>query len=408
VLAKKGNDSLKVINSLVSRNLRFSVRDKETRQSDCIKAIVSSMSGTGETSISYALFEQTALSAYFEYINGRLTFEEAEPRMSAYISIQKLLLSVKELYDNDIIIDCLRLDDTGVYVDVQSFPVIEYINKRLGQYYKINADVLNAAGFGAPQIRERFIGIGIRENLIQQNNIKPELPEAIYKPKDYRTVSDAIKDLEQLKPEYNVNEVGIRLSDISYKETALTSLLRDSDVLHNHIITETREKALKRFASLKPGQNFHDLDVNLIKDTYTQPERTQNSIYQRLEYDKPSGTVTNVRKAMWIHPELNRAVSIREAARLQTFPDSFVFVGSKDSQYQQIGNAVPPLMAKAIAEKLAEQLEACNTNINQGELTYSGFFHSGTAPTCNVQYTFKEHESRADCKEVSTQMWISV
>ncbi len=59
---------------------------------------------------------------------------------------------------------------------------------------------------------------------------------------------------------------------------------------------------------------------------------------------------------MWIHPTEDRAISVREAARLQTFPDSFVFCGSKDKQYQQVGNAVPPIMAKAIAKKLAAQL----------------------------------------------------
>lgn len=60
---------------------------------------------------------------------------------------------------------------------------------------------------------------------------------------------------------------------------------------------------------------------------------------------------------MWIHPTKNRAVSVREAARLQTFPDSFVFYGSKDQQYQQVGNAVPPIMARSIAEKLAKLLK---------------------------------------------------
>lgn len=85
--------------------------------------------------------------------------------------------------------------------------------------------------------------------------------------------------------------------------------------------------------------------------------RTQNTIYLRLNYDEPSGTVVNVRKSMWIHPTQDRAISVREAARLQTFPDSFVFCGSKDKQYQQVGNAVPPIMAKSIAEKLAQILE---------------------------------------------------
>ena len=73
-------------------------------------------------------------------------------------------------------------------------------------------------------------------------------------------------------------------------------------------------------------------------------------------YDLPSDTVVNVRKSMWIHPELNRAVSAREAARLQSFPDNYIFFGTKDSVYQQIGNAVPVVLACKIAVELKEQL----------------------------------------------------
>ena len=114
---------------------------------------------------------------------------------------------------------------------------------------------------------------------------------------------------------------------------------------------------MQRFKVLKQGQNFHALSEELKKNTYTDTTRTQNTIYLRLNYDEPSGTVVNVRKSMWIHPTQDRAVSIREAARLQSFPDSFIFIGTKDKQYQQVGNAVPPFMANAIAEKLAEQLK---------------------------------------------------
>mgnify|MGYP001517293353 FL=1 len=127
-------------------------------------------------------------------------------------------------------------------------------------------------------------------------------------------------------------------------------------MLFNHISTATRDTAQKRFEALKEGQNFHDLDSSL-KTTYSNAERTQNTIYMRLRYHEPSGTVVNVRKSMWIHPVLNRAISIREAARLQTFPDTFVFEGTKDSQYQQVGNAVPPILANAIAKSLLPILD---------------------------------------------------
>lgn len=170
----------------------------------------------------------------------------------------------------------------------------------------------------------------------------------------------------------------------------------------NHIATDTREVAKKRFEALQQGQNFHDLDLTLIEDTYTKPERTQNSIYLRLEYNRPSGTVTNVRKSMWIHPVLHRAISIREAARLQTFPDSFEFIGTKDSQYQQVGNAVPPMLAIAIATKVAQLLDACNLAVNeQGGITYGGLVNDRTAARDDVQNPIKEHSARDDRQEVS-------
>ncbi len=130
--------------------------------------------------------------------------------------------------------------------------------------------------------------------------------------------------------------------------------------MHNHIITKTRDIAMQRFKAIKPGENFHSLNVALKENTYTDTSRTQNTIYQRLRYNAPSGTVVNVRKSMWIHPVKDRAVSIREAARLQTFPDSFIFVGTKDSQYQQVGNAVPPMLAEAIANQLVKLLDGDN------------------------------------------------
>ena len=172
---------------------------------------------------------------------------------------------------------------------------------------------------------------------------------------DYKTVRDAISDIEDVDPVTNVaNDVGIELKTKSLK--GLAGELRDSERLYNHVITKTTPTAMERFKAIKQGENFHSLDESLKTNTYTDVSRTQNTIYLRLDYDEPSGTVVNVRKSMWIHPVKDRAVSIREAARLQTFPDSFIFCGTKDKQYQQVGNAVPPVLAKAIANKLCKYL----------------------------------------------------
>lgn len=186
---------------------------------------------------------------------------------------------------------------------------------------------------------------------------KIALPKGRFDEDEYRTVREAISDLEDVNPIFSLeeDENGI---NIAPKENLgeLATALRNSTVLYNHIITKTTDTAMERFRALKQGQNFHALDSALKTNTYTDASRTQNTIYLRLNYDEPSGTVVNVRKSMWIHPTLDRAISVREAARLQTFPDSFVFCGSKDKQYQQVGNAVPPIMAKSIAKKLAQTL----------------------------------------------------
>ena len=310
---------------------------------------------------SYRILEKEMLSYFLGYIEGSLTYTEAEPYMITFINIQRFLSNVKELIDNEIIIKELIMDDHGIFIEVQSITVIEYITKKLGKTYLIDDGILNAAWYGAPQLRERYIALGIRRDFAEEKKIKPLLPEAIYTLGNYRTVWDAIGDLEEIEPGYTISEQPIQLSE-SNIQTELKVELRNTNLLYNHVMTETRETALKRFAALKPGQNFHNLEKDLIENTYSKPERTQNSIYLRLRYDRPSGTVTNVRKSMWIHPVINRAISIREAARLQTFPDNFIFKGTKDSQYQQIGNAVPPMMAKAIAEKLAEVLEEKSVN----------------------------------------------
>lgn len=296
-----------------------------------------------------------AFDAIVQYYDGFLDAQEVQSEIEPAIMIQRMLSKAAEMYSNHLVVE--RFDcSSGLAAVIRSFAVFDYLKAILSSKpndYTITADVLCAANYGAPQKRMRFVVMGIKRSMSET----VKLPQGSFTEENYRTVRDAIADLEEVAPVKNIaDDVGIPLkmhSEIS----VLGEGLRDADVLKNHIITNTREIAMERFRALKQGQNFHALDDALKTNTYTDISRTQGTIYLRLDYDAPSGTVVNVRKSMWVHPTLDRAISVREAARLQTFPDSFVFCGSKDKQYQQVGNAVPPIMAKAIAKKLAMQLK---------------------------------------------------
>ena len=271
------------------------------------------------------------------------------------IMIQRMLSKAKEIHDNGIVVDSYDTSN-GISAVIRSFAVFDYIKGILEapeNGYVISSAVLCAADYGAPQKRMRFVVVGIQKIIASQI----ALPKGRFDEDEYRTVRDAIEDLEDVPPVFDLvdDENGIVIES---KDNLgeLAKSLRDSAILRNHIVTRTTETALERFRSLKQGENFHALSDELKENTYTDVSRTQNTIYLRLDYDEPSGTVVNVRKSMWIHPTLDRAISVREAARLQTFPDSFVFCGTKDKQYQQVGNAVPPIMAKSIAKKLANTL----------------------------------------------------
>ena len=304
-----------------------------------------------------ALRSYEAFSAIKQFFDEKLEADKLKDVIEPAIMIQRMLSKSKEIFDNHLVVDkCDYAENGDLVAYIKSYAVFDYLKALLGtdsNGYEINQDVLCAADFGAPQKRKRFIVIGIKKSLTDT----VQLPIGIFSEKYYRTVQDAIGDLQNVPTVTDVAEdIGTPLKkadDIS----ELGKSLRDTDTLFNHIITKTRETAMERFKAIKQGENFHSLNDSLKTNTYTDANRTQNTIYLRLAYNQPSGTVVNVRKSMWIHPELNRAISIREAARLQTFPDSFIFCGSKDKQYQQVGNAVPPIMAKAIAEKLADQLE---------------------------------------------------
>ncbi len=317
------------------------------------------------TSLYYSLIEASdtddhiiskskeACDAVLKYFSGECSINDVRRIIEPAIMIQRMLSRMKEIIDNNIVIDQISTDN-GIVVSIRTFAVFEYLSKILQSddyKYALKPDVICAADYGAPQKRMRFVIVGVKRSIANE----ALLPTPRFKPEEYLTVRHAIEDLENVAPVDDITQdYGMPVS--LPEEKGPLSKLRDSTTIWNHIITQTTPTALSRFKAIKQGENFHALSDDLKSNTYTDPARTQNTIYLRLNYDEPCGTVVNVRKSMWIHPVQDRAISVREAARLQTFPDSFIFCGTKDQQYQQVGNAVPPIMAKAIAKKVAKLL----------------------------------------------------
>lgn len=267
------------------------------------------------------------------------------------ISLQKALNTIKEIRNNRLIGKYSYSDDCKLCFNVNSYSVIDYVNAILGNDYIQKGDTICSEWFGVPQERRRYIILGIRKDCINGEDVKlPAAPQSY----EVRTVWDAIGDLQTYDAGYDADYPEIPYNNDNVGEYARD--MREGSVsVKNHITTKTTPVALERFKAIPQGKNFHSLSADL-KSTYSKPERTQNTIYLRLNETAPSGTVVNVRKSMWIHPRLHRAITVREAARLQSFPDKFEFMGTKDSQYQQVGNAVPPLLAKEIAYKVLENI----------------------------------------------------
>ncbi|HCT36405.1 MAG TPA: DNA cytosine methyltransferase [Firmicutes bacterium] len=297
-----------------------------------------------------------AIKKYFSAVETDKAARELCASIMPAIMMQRMFSKAKEILDNHIKVERYS-SENGLVAHVTSMTVIDYIKSILeasSNGYSITSGVLSATDFGAPQKRMRFVLIGIKSSIC--DDVK--LPTGTFTDANYRTVEDAIKDLEEIETatELSDGDNGFELPDAPKDISELGRLLRDSKNLCNHVSTATTPEALERFMAIRQGENFHSLPSEL-KTTYFDAERTQNTIYLRLKYDEPSGTVVNVRKSMWIHPVKNRALSIREAARLQTFPDSFVFCGNKNSQYQQVGNAVPPMLARAVADHIYKYLD---------------------------------------------------
>ena len=231
----------------------------------------------------------------------------------------------------------------GILETEKKFFIKQLIEKMEKIGYSITSGILNAVDFGVPQKRARCFVIGC----LGKKSFEFPDPGT----KSPVTVKEAISDLPLLSN-------GASECYLEYPSDACDlyakSLRSDSSGCHNHLVTYNNSIVIERYKHITQGGNWEDIPEELMM-TYADKTRCHTDIYKRLLYDAPSIVIGNYRKNMLIHPTQDRGLSVREAARLQSFPDDFRFYGSIGFQQQQVGNAVPPLLAKAVFSSLIEQ-----------------------------------------------------
>lgn len=229
------------------------------------------------------------------------------------------------------------------FLDTEHGFFLKEIEKELDLMgYKHGHFILNAADFGIPQVRNRFFMVATTTGC--------EIKEP--KPKKNRvTVSDAIMDLPKLS-NMQIKESILKYSINKKSASKYAKTLRNgTPFVANNIITSHSKTVIERFKHIPPGGNWTSIPEKLMAN-YKDRSRCHTGIYRRLEADKPSVVIGNYRKNMLVHPFENRGLSIREAARIQSFPDKYKFFGGIGFQQQQVGNAVPPLLAKSVFEAI--------------------------------------------------------
>ena len=257
--------------------------------------------------------------------------------------------------------------------------VAEIVEEELrGLGYFVQRYVLEAERFGVPQIRRRVFFVGSSDDSLPDEipATHGDSPELLRPLLPVLTVRDAISDLP-------VVDVGHRDPSVDYEGPPMNDYQREmrsgaSADLYNHVPMRHSPRVVKRFEQIMPGQSqSHVTDPELVPTARLRPSNGPSSTYdqnnRRMFWDRPCHTLAASFYANFIHPELNRNFTPREGARIQTFPDRYVFRGKPTvvsnklltregrhaekhlGQYNQIGNAVPPTLGRELLRELTRQ-----------------------------------------------------
>ncbi len=221
--------------------------------------------------------------------------------------------------------------------------------KSLG--YHVWSGVLDAVDFGVPQHRMRFFLFGVRTDIVSDKNIvdlEPYLNRL--KTPDKISVKRAIGDLPALENGQSWDTGEYHPSDEDYVKK-IRCYMPNGD-LYDHVTTHHANYVIERYKKIPEGGNWKSIVDDM--SNYKEVNNTHSNIYRRLVYDSPAITISHYRKSMLIHPSQHRGLSFREACRLQSFPDWCRFNGTLNDRQQQLANAVPPLMAAAVANAIGD------------------------------------------------------
>ncbi|MBS4032284.1 MAG: DNA cytosine methyltransferase [Clostridiales bacterium] len=263
---------------------------------------------------------------------------------------------------------------TGIS-SVEGGLAIKEISRLLGELgYNVENYTLKSEQFGVPQERRRIFFIGNRLGLPNT------FPSATYdgiKIK-FTTVEDAIMDLPPLGVNDGIEKAEYLIPPIS----SYQKLMREGSIkLYNHVSPNLNDINLKRLAHISQGGSWRDIPFELLPAGMQRAKRSDHTKrYGRLALDGLSSTILTKCDPHWgayFHPTQDRVISVREAARFQSFPDRFRFLGPRGEQYKQIGNAVPPLLAKAVGEEIIKITKHCMEH--GGKLLEVNRFHCRVA-----------------------------